>query len=375
MRIFVFSMLLLSQLFAHSVREVHEDEADADYTHYGIFADAMYRSDDLYPHGVEGSAGYENHGVPDKVQLNHIGVYLEGLYASRWRYGAEVNRHTDSPATFDGLVEKLYAGYGNEDGGIVAGREANNISFVREHPWGYGFAQMPLAVDSFFDGTYYGDGLFLDYRFDALKLAFDVTKDRFTKTLRSTFRAVYDADPFRVIAYAQLRERSEVRVNYAASTHTHTHGSGCNNLTENERCFERSNNVFGLGGEAHYDALRLQGEYIFLDTQGDVYNNSYKVESHNRIHSLYAQGIYAFSALELGLRTEWFIFSNRYSGDGASKIAEDMATDHADDAQYLNTAMASYRFGHSHKVIVQGENSQEGWAWRASYILTLDDPL
>ena len=375
MRIFFLTILLLSQLFAHSVREVHEDENRSDAIHYGLFADVMYRSDDLYPYGIEGSAGYENHGVPDEVQLNHIGVYLEGVYDSRWRYGAEVNRHTDSPATFDGLVEKLYAGYGNDDGGIVAGREANYISFVREQPWGYGFAQMPLAVDSFFDGTYYGDGLFLDYRFDTLRLAFDVTKDRYTKTLRSTFRAAYETAPFRVIAYAQLRERSEVRVNYASSTDTHTHGSGCENLTENERCYDRRNNVFGLGVQAQQDALRLQGEYLFLETQGDVYNNRYKVKSHNRIHSLYAQGIYAFSALELGLRTEWFIFSNRYSGDGATQIAENVATEYSDDTQYLNTAMASYRFWKSHKVILQGENSQEGWAWRASYILTLDDPL
>jgi len=375
MRIFLLTALLVLRLFAHTVSETPRDEHAADGMRYGIFADALYRSDDLYPHGVEGSAGYEIHGVPGEAQLNHIGFYVNGTYASHWRYGVQVNRHYYSPATFDGLVEELYAGYGNKNGNVTVGRDANNISYVRQEPWGYGFAQMPIAVDSFFDGTYYGDGIFLDYRFDALKLAGDLTKDRYWGTPRATFRVAYEREPFSLIAYVQLRERSEIRVDYASTTHTHSHGNGCNNLTDNERCFDRSNQVLGLGGRSRSDSLRIQGEYIYLETQGDVYNNRYKVKSHNRIHSLYLQGIYGIGALDLGIRTEGFLFSNLYSGDGAAQIADDVATDHADELQYLNTFMIGYRLGRSNRMYLQSENSQDGWAWRFSYILTLDNPF
>jgi hypothetical protein len=356
--------LLHVTLFAHSMH-VSEPMSET-LINYGIFADALYRDRDLYPYGVEGSAGFENHGLTKEVTLNHIGAFVEGAYAYM-RYGAELNRHAGAPNTFDGLIEKLYGGIGSESALLVGGREANHISFVRTKAWGYGFAAMPLAVESFFDGTYYGDGLFGDYRLRSWRFGADVMNDRYTKTPRVTLSLAWQGEALGLLAYAQWRDVSQVRSDYSSIKHTHTHGSGCNNLSQNERCIERDSQVVGVGGTFDDDALSLQGEYLLLHTEGEIFNNRYKVASNNTIHTIYLQAIYAWEYVDIGLRSEGFLFSNRYEGDGAQEIASLMDTQYRNDVQYLNTLMIALKPYKGNRAVFQAENSQDGWAWRVAY--------
>ncbi len=367
-RVLITAGLLHGTLFAHSMTVPQTPERS--HLNYGIYGDVMYRDRDLYPNGVEGSAGFENHGVADAVELNHIGAYLYGDYEG-WLYGADINRHIDAPATFDGLVEKLYAGYGSDTMQLRAGRDSDPVSFVRSQPWGYGFATMPLGVDSFFDGTYFGDGLFADYDEGNWQLSADLMQDRYTQTLRATLRLGWQLSHHVTLdTYVQWRDTSEVRSDYSTSRHTHTHGSGCDNLSSFERCIKRSNTVAGLGAQGTFDAFSFLGEYMFLQGEGDVYSNRYKVESDVTLQTLYVQGIYTLKQLQLGLRSEGFVFSNRYDGAGATDVAELMRSGEDDEVQYLNTFLMSWRPCNGFAWMVQAENSQDGWAWRSALSFT-----
>lgn len=370
---FLLLILFNLSIFAHSTVEKHQLHEER--LNYGVFTNITYRDKDLYPQGIEGSVGYENHGKPKAGEINHIGLFANGKYESTFLYGVELNRHVDAPNTIDSYLEKLYVGYTHENYSVVAGREYNNISFVKEKAWGYGFAQMPIAIDSFVDSTYIGDGVFLDYKYNDFKAYLDITKDKYNQIPRTTMKIEYNLNAIKFISYLQLRNSSQMRVDYTTTQHTHTHANqnGCNNLTQNERCVERKNQIFGLGINTKIDMFDIQSEYIHLDTQGTISNNQYKIDSHNKIDTLYLQLLTKYKEIFFGLRSEWFMFSNNYTGGGATEVATILTTNNSSTIQNLQTIMSGYEFNKYNKVIIQAEHSQDDWAMRLTYALTFYD--
>lgn len=371
--IHLFLLLILTlSLFAHS--GIHIEDRESKTLSYGLYGDIAYRDKDLYPRGIEGSVGHENHGEAKKLELNHIGLFLDGKYEDNFLYGVELNRHNDAEDSFNSYLEKLYVGYESESYKILLGRNYNNISFVKDEIWAYGFAIMPLAVDSFFDGTYIADGVFLDYSFMGFTTYLDITQDKYYQTPRATLKLEYKSHNYKLISYLQLRKESQLRVDYASTQHSHSHGStnGCDELTIDERCYERKNSLFGLGFSLKEELFNLQAEYIYLDTEGYITSKQYRVKSENQIHSLYAQILSNYQDILFGFRSEWFIFSNNYSGGGALEVASKIVTKNADTTQYLQTLMLGYQFNKYNRVLLQSEYSQDNSALRVSYSVAFD---
>jgi|GEM_PF-3536392 len=373
MRSLLFFFFTSAILFAHSMKD-HED-LHHDTLNYGIFANIAYRDLDLYPRGIEGSIGYENHGETKKVQLHHIGFFLDGNYNDTWIYGMEINRHVDAPSSFNSYLEKLYAGYQFETTKILLGRLYDAISFVNQKAWGYGFAQMPLSVDSFFDGSYITDAFRLEQSYSAFTSSLHLAQEKYTQAKRATLRVSYKAPLFTLATYFQWREKAKIRIDYSTTQHLHSHDNQgeCDNLEFSERCFERQSKLFGLAIDANYNSLSYLAEYIYLDTQGDISNSQYKIQNHNKIHTLYGQAIYNLSAFDVGLRAEVFHFQNEYEGAGALKVAETMTSEHANSSQYLLSFMGSYSLNKYNKTILQAEKSQDDWAFRINHTFIFSD--
>jgi len=364
-------ILLIFNIYIYAHSGLHMKEEANETISYGIYGDFEYRDKDLFPRGIEGSAGYENHGSTKDFQINHIGAFVNGRYIDNFVYSIEFNRHVGVENTFDSYLEKAYIGYDQNDFRLILGRNYNNISFVSEKAWGYGFAKMPLAIDSFFDGTYISDGIFLDYSFMGFTSYIDITKDKYTQTLRKTFKLSYDINNIKLISYIQTRETSKIMVDYASSEHSHSHGSTdkCTNLDTTQRCFERENKVFGIGIDTKLDIIDIQSEYIYLDTKGYISNNNYKIESDNQIQTFYIQALSNYKDIIFGLRSEWFSFSNDYQGGGALEVTEPMVTSEANSIQNLQTILTGYKFNRYNRLIIQAEHSKGNWAGRLNYSL------
>ena len=367
MRYFLLFAVSGLSLFAHSMH----DRADLhhDTLNYGIFANIAYRDLDLYPRGIEGSVGYENHGEIKKLQLHHIGFFIDGNYDDAWLYGIEINRHVDAPSTLDSYVEKFYLGYRLDPGSLLVGRLYDSISFVNQKAWGYGFAQMPLSVDSLFDGSYITDGIKLAYDYEKFTGTLHLSRQKYTQAKRTTLRLSYKEELFEIATYAQIRDTTKIRVDYASTEHLHSHDNQgeCDNLEFSERCFERESKLFGIAFNAHYQDLNYLAEYIYLDTKGDVSNSQYKADNHNKISTLYGQVIYNPAPFSVGVRGEYFNFENNYKGAGAFKITQEITNKHSNSSQYLFTLMGSYELNSYNKTIVQAEKSQYDWALRLNH--------
>jgi len=364
---FIILSILLSLLgWAHSTVDLSTEEEEANF-HYGVYGIAEYRTKDLYPHGIEGSVGYENHGAAKKIQFTHLGAYLYGKTEADFLYGLELNHHKGAENTLNQTIERAYLGYETDTFGIKAGRGYNNLSFLNEKAWGYGFGSMPLAIDSFVDGTYIGDGLFVEYAHGPFKAYADVTKDQYNKVLRSTLKAEYDLDTLRVIAYFQSRDTTLTRVDYAQTQHSHGGTDDCTNLSPDERCFQRESRVFGLGFDTLLADIKVQGEYIYLDTEGSIENSEYQIRSDNAIHTLYLQMLGDYHHFIWGARSEWFMLDNSYTGPGATEIAGPLVSEDANEIQDLQTLLIGYQFDEGNRFLVEAKHSQNGWAAQFNY--------
>ena len=352
--------------WAHSTVDLSHEEEDANF-HYGVYGIGEYRTKDLYATGIEGSVGYENHGVPKEIQLTHLGAYLYGETEANILYGLELNHHKGAANTLNNILERAYLGYGSDAFEIKVGRGYNNLSFLNEKAWGYGFGNMPLALDSFIDGTYIGDGVFLEYTYGAFKTNVDVTKDQYNHVLRSTLKAEYDLDTLKLIAYFQSRDTTLTRVDYAQMKHSHGGTNDCTNLSQDERCFQRDSRLIGVGFDTILWDIKLQGEYIYLNTEGSIENNEYQIQSDNGIHTLYLQMLGHYHHVIWGIRSEWFLLDNSYTGSGATEIAKPLVSEDANDIQNLQTLLLGYQLDKGNQFSFEVKHSQNGWATQLNY--------
>lgn len=348
MRVVMILIVMMGHLMAHGGAP-HDASGEKTYR-FGGFLDLQYRSDDLYPAGPKGSSGYELHGEPEKVEAEHIGLYMETLWADRWEGVLELNRHNVAEDTLDQTVERCFGGFREKSFRVRAGRQEQGVSFVSEKAWGYGFSQMPLGLESAFGSSFYGDGVSVRAGNEYVSIRWDTMRDMYTDAPRSgvKLKGMFELSPFRadLIGYYQRQGSSQQRKDTAAVQHSHTHGSGCDNLSSTELCFELERSVYGGGVALESEPLSIQAEWIVSDDEGTVQSSQYLIERNSQNHTLYLQGLFRVAQFELGVRRELFWYGDRYEGSGSTEIAEQLGlSDKKEAYELLDTAVVGYSLG------------------------------
>lgn len=352
---------LAISLFGHGdIQHNIQNNEEINYN-YGFFFNAMYKSKDLYPNGITQAEGYENHGETDKIEIEHYGIFTNGNI-NNFVYDIEINRHIDSPRKSNEMIEKLSLGYEYNNFLLKAGRDYNDISFMDSKDWGYGFINMPLALDSFFNKALRADGVFAIYDNDRLRISGDSSNDIYDNKNRKTLKTSYDFGNIELISYLQKRDSFESKKDYSTTQHSHSHGieeNGCNSLIGNEICVENESLVYGIGAKIEFDKFDILGEYINLKLDGDIKDSSYKIEHNTQVESSYLQIFTKNEEFNYGFRSEVFWFDKELIGSGANSIATKMGLSSKDERkQYLHTLGLNYKINNAQKIFV--DNSHDG---------------
>lgn len=361
MKKILLSSLLAISLFGHG-EVLHNNQInEAKSYDYGFFFNTIYKNKDLYPSGITQAQGYENHGETDKIEVEHYGIFANGNI-NNFIYDIEINRHIDSPRKSNDMIEKLSFGYKYDELFLKAGRDYNEVSFIDSKDWGYGFINMPLALDSFFNKTLRADGVFAVYDNDKLRVSGDLSKDIYDNKNRKTLKASYDFGTLEVISYVQGREIFETKNDFSLAQHSHTHGtqdSGCSSLTSSEVCFENESLVFGTGAKVEFEKFEILGEYLNLKSDGQIKDNRYKIEHDTQVESVYLQIFSKNEQFNYGFRSEIFWFDKELIGLGATSVASKMGLSSKDEReQYLHTLGVNYKIDNTQKVFM--DNSYDG---------------
>lgn len=365
MKKIVLSLGIAIELFGHAGHiEMEENQSFA----YGAFFNLSYRDTDLYPKGIEQANGFDNHGKPNEIVMEHIGGFVSGQ-VDKYVYNLEFNHHARMQWSGNNLVEKLYVGYKTDNELVKIGRDINHVSFVDTKDWGYGFIKMPLAVDSFFDKTLFGDGLFMTYTSNSFKVSTDYMNEMYTHKGRKTLKASYDFGDVQIISYVQQRDKVQSREDFSSAIHTHTHGAGCDNLSGSEMCVGNEGWLYGLGSQVTLDGYEIVGEYLSLQNSGDVRDNNYKVDHTTNVKSAYLQILSKNEKFNYGVRSEVFWYDKKLSGSGASIIANEMNIASGDEnSKYLHTLNISYTIDPYQKVFFENSYSNNDNAVRVNYL-------
>jgi len=365
------TLFLLAQglSFGHSLH-IHQPSDINVSTDFGGFAHISYRNSDLYPKGIEQGYGYENHGDVDKINIEHLGIYFNKKMGNV-AVNLELNHHIGANWTPNELVEKANVVYFDGRYGITFGRDYNNISFVREKNWGYGFIQMPLAVDSLFDKTHSIDGIFGSYKMGGFSLKGDFGADQYGHKQRRTLRGSYLYENIELITYYQQRNTTKSRVDFSAVTHSHSHGSGCDGMTTNELCIENEATVFGVGAKVNFgNRYELLGEYLQYESKGGIETNQYIITHETIIQSAYLQLISTNERFNYGLRGEYFWYDTTLDGSGATAVATLMNLDDGNEAiKYLYTLNVNYNITTAQNIALEIKKSDLNTAVRVNYLL------
>jgi len=359
--------IIIFELFAHS-DHIQVNNMDSNNTNtqfdYGGYVNLSYRTDDLYPNGVENSYSYENHGEKDKLFAEHVGLYFNYM-EDFYKISSEFNHHYDADVTFNELIEKLNILFYNQNYSLKIGRDYNNLSLINKQPWGYGFISMPLSIDSFFGQTHIGDGLFFDVTNDSLSIGFDILQDKFTNSLRMNARTIFAYQDYDFYAYIHKREGSEFLNDTTSSTHSHSHGSvSCNdisNITTEDICITTDDQrVFGFGFKTDIQEYQFLTEYSNYKSKNSLNNSNYKINNDVKIQSTFLQIKSQNQIINYGLRAEYFWFDTLLKGSGANVIAEKLGKENStENMQYLYTANLNYTFLKIQNIALEYKKSNE----------------
>jgi hypothetical protein len=341
---------------------------------FGAFADLQYRTDTLYPTGPSGTFGYELHGKEKQIEAEHLGLFVSGPLNDSFDALIELNRHNGADATLGDIVERAYVAYAEGPFMLRAGRIEYALSFVAQQPWGYGFSQMPLGLETYERSALYGDGLSASYAFGNVKLDADALADQYSHALRTTIRASADfhalGTSHTVLAYGQYQQKATNRYDTSA-IHTHSHGDGCDSLLAGQFCFDTERVLAGAGYTFSRSGLRFQAEWLQTFDNGTVRSSEYKVDRTGEHASLYAQLLYALDAFEGGARYERFWFTNEYDGGGAAEVAAQIEGKGRHSGESLTTLMLSYRLFKEHTFRLEYATDAYDSLWRFQYVLFL----
>ena len=377
MRALALFSLLSATLYSHSYVFLHHDANESKiYSHrYGAFVDLQYRSDDIYPNGFEGSSGYELHGTKEQIELEHAGLFYHGIYKEHWVGVVELNRHNGSDDTLNSWVERAYMGYDDRFVSLHVGRVSYGVSQVKKRIYGYGFSQMPLLLDSFFSGNYYGDGFALAFNVKGLYMSVDASSDSYSHygvySAKFGYEGVVASSEFALFGY--INYQSSVSYKFSSSAnHNHSHANGCNNLGSDELCYNLERRVYGVGASIDNSYISLLGEYLQNSESGDIISANYLVDKKSDLHGFYTQAIAKSQWVDAGLRFEGYWFDTTIDGAGANAIASKIYPDGANDFDYLATAMVALKYAPYHTLRLEySDNGSEGVA-RVQYLFLFD---
>lgn len=359
MKKILLSSLLSVSLFAHSDTQHTTNNTTQNYN-YGFFFNSMYKNKDLYPTGITQAQGYENHGETDKIELEHFGIFAYGDI-NNFLYNFEVNRHIDSPKKSNEMIETANIGYKHDNYSLKVGRDNNDISFMDSKEWGYGFINMPLAIDSFFNKTLRADGIFVAFDNDKLRVSGDLSKDIYDNKNRRTLKASYNFGNIEILSYVQNREEFESKNDYATVSHSHSHSlaSDCSTLSSTEVCTQNDALVYGAGAKVEFDKFEVMGEYLNLQSDGNIKDSQYKISHDTEVESAYLQVTSKNEKFNYGVRSEVFWFEKELVGSGATSIANKMGiTSGSESEKYLHTLGMNYKIDNRQKVFM--DNSYDG---------------
>jgi hypothetical protein len=109
MRRVIIFVCFCTYVFGHGGH--NEELKDKDFM-VGAFANFSYRNVDLYPKGIEQANGYDSHGQPKEIVLEHIGGYVSAKMDD-YLFNIELNHHAQAKWSANELIEKLHIGYQN----------------------------------------------------------------------------------------------------------------------------------------------------------------------------------------------------------------------------------------------------------------------
>lgn len=371
MKKILLSSLLAISLFGHGDMQHDNQTNEAKSYNYGFFFNSIYKNKDLYPNGITQADGYENHGETDKIEIEHFGIFAYGDI-NNFIYNFEVNKHIDTEKSSNNLIEKASVGYKHDGFFFKAGRDENDVSFIDSKDWGYGFINMPLALESFFNKELRADGYFIAFDNDKLRLSADLTQDIYDNKQRRTLKASYDFGNVELVSYVQNRESFDSKKDFATTQHSHTHGNAndCSSLSSTEVCIGNDALVFGTGAKVEFEKFEVLGEYLNLQFDGDIKDNTYKIKHDTQVESAYAQITSKNEKFNYGFRSEIFWFEKELVGSGATSIATKMGISSKDEKeQYLHTIGLNYKIDNMQKVFV--DNSYDGdkeFAFKVNYM-------
>lgn len=390
MKKILLSSLLAISLFGHGDiphdNVVSNDKNSKNYN-FGLFFNAIYKNKDLYPTGITQSEGYENHGETQKVELEHFGLFANGNI-NNYIFDIELNRHVDAEKELNEVIEKFSLGYNYNSYSLKVGRDYNDVSFIDSKEWGYGFINMPLAIDSFFNGTLRGDGAFLAYDNNELRLSSDFSKNIYDNKNKLTFKASYDFGNIELLSYVQAREKfysnkyyttstsssGDSTYNPYAATHTHSHGTTETNTSSsdsdmNELSIENKSLVYGIGSKVDLDKFEIIAEYLNLHSTGDIEDAIYLIEHDTRVESVYVQLTSKNEKFNYGLRSEVFWYDKSLYGSGASTVAEEMGISPIKEKEkYLHTLDVNYKIDDKQKIFMDNSYSNYQTAIKFNYL-------
>jgi hypothetical protein len=373
MRILIALTSLCALAFGHGGAPHAYPEAKEKWQ-FGGFADLQYRTDTLYPTGPSGTFGYELHGEEERVEAEHLGLFARGPLGDSFDAAVELNRHNGADATLNDFVERAYVRYTTERFSLRAGRMEYALSFVARQPWGYGFSQMPLGLETYARSALYGDGLSASYTSGNVRLDADILADQYSHVMRSTLKASGSFHALgashSVLAYAQYQDEEENLFD-TSPTHTHSHGTGCDALSPGQFCFDTQRTLLGAGYTFSYSGARFQTEWLKAFDRGTVRSSEYKVDRNGEHNALYAQLLYALDAFEGGARYERFWFTNEYDGGGAAELAAQIEGEGRHSSESLTTLMLSYRLLKEHTFRIEYATDNDESLWRFQYVLFL----
>jgi hypothetical protein len=309
---------------------------------FGGFADFQYREKDLYQNGFTGTNSYETHGEPEKIELQHLVFRFHSIFKQKYLFGVEFNRHNGSNETFDELLQRLFLGYRTDTIKIRVGRLDYGISYFENIMMGYGFSQMPLVLTSQF-ASFFGDGISIKYGEKSSGEIYFL-KDAISDAQNFGLKFKYQFYNNNFIAYYQNGESFSKRFDASSTSHEHSHGTGCSNLSGDEVCFNNEREIFGVGINSKFGDFDFISELIFSKESGDIRDKSYLVSDKLEAKSFYSQIIYSpLEDLNFGFRYETINYKNSFSGSGATEIAEKLEPQNL-EIENLYTFMAGYNF-------------------------------
>ena len=376
MRYFLPILLTYVQLWGHGfIQSSKTQNSEILKERYGAFLDLQYRDENIYKNGYLGSHGYELHGLENTAQLQHMGLFYSFSYHN-FNGAVEVNSHNGSDNSLDESIERAFLGYSTDNISLRLGRTEYAISLIEMKGYGYDFIKMPLALNSFFSGNYYGDGISINLHTTHFNLQMDGLADMYSKKGKYSVKLSYTNHFYHndMQLYSYFHKQPNVLSKFLSTSHQdgHSHSSGCSTLESGELCFDGSRDVYGVGLVFQNHYINFLSEFLYNDERGDIRSSSQQIEEESKQYSAFTQLIFPISYFNIGYRYEYFWFDNSYNGLGARDIKNTIFNNNfTTKQQYLGTALLSYIY-HSHTFKVEYQHSENEKSIGLQYLFVFD---